>query len=722
MRSERWHRIESVLDAALECAPAERAALLDKTCAGDDPLRREIESLLAHQIPSENFIETSVSALAADLLAKENEETEFESKRIGAYKTTGEIGRGGMGAVFLAMRDDGEFHQQVALKVVRRGFFDAELARRFRRERQILASLNHPNIARLLDGGVSINGELYFVMEYVEGARIDDYCERANLSTVERLKLFLSVCRAVAYAHRNLIVHRDLKPSNILVTKDGTVKLLDFGIAKLLDAEHAADDDTQTHFQTFTPHYASPEQMSGGQITTASDVYSLGVCLYELLTGARPFEFTHKGFDEIRRAIETVEPARPSTISTQMMKHSPLASDNKGVNNSRAFRASQLRGQLKGDLDTIVLTALRKEPERRYKSIEALTADIEKHLDGLPIAARPSTFRYRAGKFVKRNRLLVAASLLVLASLITGSAVAVWQARVARGEARRATQAQALAERESERSRAESEHARREAEKSQRISAFMSKVLSYANPSWYAEGKRTGGEAKIMFVVEDLAGKIDTEFANQPDVQAELHHQISDLYRAKAIPLPANTERQRLARECLFHATRALELRRQVFGEKHEEVAKDLYYLSAAQQLANEGENLENRQNIRLTVDTLRQAVEMMRQTNPANANLPYMLDDLASNVSAINKDYAQAGRLYAEALTLFRRQYGDAHYNVARMYAHLFYVSEAQGNSAQAAAYRREAEKRIGNLHDRAEIESLKKNFPDLAIRDAKR
>jgi non-specific serine/threonine protein kinase/serine/threonine-protein kinase len=423
MKAERWRQIEDLLDAALECEPAERAALLDRACVGDADLRREVESLLVHQPASENFIEAPAFVFAADLLAGSTG-NQLEGQQLGPYKILREIGRGGMGAVFLAERSDGEFQQKVALKLVRCGFADPDLTRRFRRERQILASLNHPNIARLLDGGVSDDGEPFFVMEYVEGARIDAYCDEHNLSTDKRLKLFLIACRGVSYAHQHLVVHRDLKPSNILVTAEGVPKLLDFGIAKLLDSEHS-DEHTQTNFRAFTPAYASPEQLRGERVTTASDVYALGVLLDELLYGARPSSSEQHVVGGWRR--ESGEQRQTVT------RNLPTKQEEAHVEQNGISRKS-----VSAELKNIIAMARRDEPARRYASVAQFAEDIQRFLDDLPVRAQKDSFTYCAEKFVRRNKVGVGAAALVLLSLVIGLAAALWQANVARAERDRA--------------------------------------------------------------------------------------------------------------------------------------------------------------------------------------------------------------------------------------------------------------------------------------------
>ena len=310
MNLPNWQKIEEAVAFASEMETSKRAAWLDDFCDDDETLKSEIESLLAFENQATKFLEKTVSPYAASILT--DGETDVSGKQFGSYKIVREIGRGGMGAVYLARRNDGEFDQQVALKIVRQTIVDKESENRFRRERQILAALNHPNIAKLLDGGVSEAGEPFLVMEYIVGKPFLEYAEANELSIAERLRLFLKVGAAVAFAHQNLIVHRDIKPSNILVTNDGEPKLLDFGLAKVLDFEADAAQ-TATAFRAMTPAYASPEQMRGETVTTASDIYSLGIVLYELLTGTRPFDFKTNSFEEMLRVVSTDEPIRPSS-------------------------------------------------------------------------------------------------------------------------------------------------------------------------------------------------------------------------------------------------------------------------------------------------------------------------------------------------------------------------------------------------------------------------
>ncbi|MFY9822225.1 MAG: serine/threonine-protein kinase [Thermoanaerobaculia bacterium] len=385
MQPHRRGEVLALLDQALQAPLDARPALLDAACSGDRELRREVESLLELETEAEGFLPApQPPGLSPGI-------------RIGPYRVVELLGRGGMGAVYEAVRED-DFTQRVALKLVPRELASPFVVRRFHLERQILARLDHPNIARLLDGGTTEDGRPYLVMEHVEGAPIDEYCETRNLAPRQRLELLLPVCSALAFAHQNLVVHRDIKPGNILVTADGVPKLLDFGIAKLLDPAEGPADLTRTLERPMTPRYASPEQVRGEPVTPASDLFSLGVLLYELLTGRLPCGLDTCGLEEVARRICEQEPARPSAA--------------RGTGDPQQLR------RLAGDVDAIVLKALRKEPRQRYASAEQLAEDVRRYLDGHPVLARRGTLLYRSGKFVRRHRFGLAAALAVL--LVTG--------------------------------------------------------------------------------------------------------------------------------------------------------------------------------------------------------------------------------------------------------------------------------------------------------------
>jgi serine/threonine protein kinase/Tol biopolymer transport system component/tetratricopeptide (TPR) repeat protein len=391
---ERWKQIEGVFDAAVELAPAERGAYLAEACGGDAELRRQVELLIGSHERAGSFIEEPAVAGRITDAGKFEEEAPFIGRRVGAYRIVRELGRGGMGAVYLAVRADDEFQKRVAIKLVKRGMDTDFILRRFRQERQILASLEHQNIARLLDGGTTEDGLPYFVMEYIEGLPVNQFCDAQRLSTPERLRLFLKICSAVAYAHHNLVIHRDLKPSNVMVMADGTPKLLDFGIAKLLNPEMGgrALDPTTLAMRLMTPEYASPEQVRGETVTMVSDVYSLGVLLYDLLTGHRPYTFRSRSPEEVARVICEQEPERPS-VAVNLIEvipsygREPLEITPDSVSRVRDGSLEKLRRQLSGSIDNIVLKSLRKEPHRRYQSVEEFARDIEHYLEGRPVSA-----------------------------------------------------------------------------------------------------------------------------------------------------------------------------------------------------------------------------------------------------------------------------------------------------------------------------------------------
>ncbi|HWS87886.1 MAG TPA: serine/threonine-protein kinase [Pyrinomonadaceae bacterium] len=441
MTPESWKQIKRIFDEAVELAPSELGVFLDAACGSDPSLRREVERMLAAD-PADDLEESAFS------LFDRGEAAAFRGRRVGRYRILEEVGRGGMGAVFAAVRDDGEFEQRVALKVIKSGLSTSTIVRRFRHERQILASLEHPNIARLLDGGMSDDGLPFYVMEFIEGEPIDEYCRARHLGVRERLELFRQVCAAVSYAHRRLIVHRDLKPSNILVTGEGRVKLLDFGIAKVLSQSDGDAQSTATQLGLMTPDYASPEQFRGETVTTSTDVYSLGVVLYELLTGVPPYDLRGLRLDQMLRLVCETEPPRPSqAIADGGLRNADLQTrpmtagagdDSRPVLRIKPQSAIGNPQSLKGDLDNIVLKALRKEPERRYESVEQFAEDIRRHLNELPVSARPDTFAYRASKFVRRNRVGVVAASLIFVALIAGILGTAYQARVAQRERGRA--------------------------------------------------------------------------------------------------------------------------------------------------------------------------------------------------------------------------------------------------------------------------------------------
>ena len=445
MNSERWQRVKQLLEQAIALDRDERSSFLDRNCDGDAELRREVDSLISsHEQAGTGFLKTPAVDLKAAVPSQPR-----SGRRIGVYQIVEEIGHGGMGEVYRAVRADGQYTKEVAVKLVRGGLDSAFVQERFRNERQILASLDYPNIARLLDGGNTEDGVPYLVMELIEGVRIDSYCDERKLSITERLRLFRQVCSAVQYAHQRLVIHRDIKPSNILVTKEGVPKLLDFGIAKILDPALGPGSET-TMARPMTPEYASPEQIRGEPITTASDVYSLGVVLYQLLTGRSPYPGDTRSSHELARAVCETDPGRPSTavLKPQAVRTGDQVKQvaPEEISSSREVSPVKLQRRLAGDLDNIVLMALRKEPARRYPSVEQFGEDIRRHLEALPVSATRGSWRYRAGKFVTRHKAGVAATAVVTLALVAGVGATVREARVARKQAEIASAERARAE------------------------------------------------------------------------------------------------------------------------------------------------------------------------------------------------------------------------------------------------------------------------------------
>ena len=512
-----WKRIDALLDEGLELATTERAAWLDGI--KDPKIRQAVERLLDADADASEVLDADVAAYAAPLLPAASGDTrDWTGVRIGAYRIEREIARGGMGRVFLAARADGAFEQQVALKLLRPGLDTEDIRQRFRTERQILASLDHPNIARLLDGGVTEAGQPFLAMDYVEGQPIDAYCDERRLSIEDRLRLFLPIADAVHHAHQRLVVHRDLKPSNLLVTPDGTPRLLDFGIAKLLDATD--DTQTQTGHRWMTSAYAAPEQVQGKTVTTATDVYQLGAVLYELLTGHRPFEPSDSERRQLELAVVNTDPDRPSTaiarVTERTTRQGTTRIDATRVSEARRTQPEQLRRTLQGDLDTIVLKALRKDPGARYASAEALAEDMQRHLAGLPVRARTPTVGYRVRRFVRRHRMGVIASALVALSLVGGLGAAIWQARRAEAEAVRADD---------------------RAEEAEAVTAFLVDMIGDARP----RGSE-GDSLRVRDVLDVGVAQLDTGFTDRPQVRAALasafgaaYHKLGDA--SAALPL-----------------------------------------------------------------------------------------------------------------------------------------------------------------------------------------
>ncbi len=488
---KRFARVREVYLAAIRLPEDERERYIASASRGDLGIEREVRDLLAQVVPGDESMDALIAGVAhgvADTLTNE-----ANPGTVGPYRVLNPIGRGGMGQVWLAERADGHFEQQVAIKIVDRNRSTPELVARFRGERQILASLDHPNIARLLDGGETGDGVPYLVMDYVDGLPIDRYCDERGLTIRDRLELFLDVCAAIEYAHRNLVVHRDIKPSNILVTQDGMPKLLDFGIAKLMGPQpfDYTVAMTAADHRVLTPRNASPEQIRGRTVTTATDIYSLGLLLYQLLTGCYPYVTRGTETYELERLICESEPTRPSAV----VKHAFAT-----VGPSPPS-AAQLRRQLKGDLDTIVMVAMRKEPERRYATVRQLAEDVQNYLEHRPIDARGDSLGYRSGKFVRRNPggvALAGGAVLLIAVLIASY---------------------------THRLSVERDRAALEAAKAREVTHFMTELFKAADPR-----QSTGEAVTVDDILAHGAERVRRDMSGQPALKASLMATIGESY------------------------------------------------------------------------------------------------------------------------------------------------------------------------------------------------
>jgi serine/threonine-protein kinase len=583
MDSLRWQRVEALFAEAMEREPALRKAFVRSATGGDAELEREVLSLVDAADTDTRFLGTPLVDLGSEGVP--GSAGIGPARRLGRYRLVRLLGRGGMGEVHLAVQEGDDFERTVAVKLIRSGAESDELALRFRRERRILARLRHDHIAGLLDGGTDDDGTLYVVMEFVDGRRIDRYCDDRDLDVGTRVRLMLDVCDAVQHAHRNLVLHRDLKPANILVTDAGVVKLLDFGIAKLLDGDAPdAAPLTRTDHRILTPEYAAPEQIRGEEATTASDVFALGVVLYELLAGVHPWATVEP--HERLSAIEYGPPSRPSEVVT-----------------GSTADTSRRRRRLAGDLDTILLKALRAEPQRRYPTVDALADDLRRHLDGRPVSARPDTLGYRTSRFVRRNRAAVtAASLVLLTVLGATSTLAVQRTRTA---------------------------ARVEAERDKLLATrdFLLEMFGAVGPDEVG-----GGEVSARALLDAQTARVDG-YGDRPELQAEVQYVLADGY-----------QRLGLVDDARPLAEASLATRRALLGAEHPDVARAEGLLGWIDREGGDPAAAEER---------LRAAVASARAADdPAAAGLAKSLNDLGVTLGDLGR-HEEAIETFEEALAL---------------------------------------------------------------------
>lgn len=760
MMKERYLQLKELFQSAMDRPADERAAFLEKTCPDDPALRAEVDALLAaHE--QKSYLDAN-TLLNPTSLPSAPSDHQMMGQHLGPYKVLRELGQGGMGTVYLAVRDDDQFRKQVAIKVVRGGAFQQPvtgdlIVRRFRQERQILASLEHPNIARLLDGGATNDGLPYLVLEYVEGQPLDEYCDQRQLSLLDRLRLFRTVCAAVHYAHQNLVVHRDLKPGNILITADGTPKLLDFGIAKLLgvDALGLPIEHTLSSVRLMTPAYASPEQVRGESITTGSDVYALGVILYKLLTGHSPYQISTNSLPETARVICEVEPPKPSAVVTrpEVVTNGHTATTPEQAGRTHYEAPEKLRRRLVGDLDNIVLMALRKEPQRRYASVEQFSEDIQRYLNRLPVRASRDTFTYRGAKFVRRHRvgvimataflIMIAASLVSLVAqaarisrerdrAVTAERIAAQQrdqaerlsvsertqrqqaeanlrraldaerlataataqanteAARANGEARRANE-------EAQHAKTETERAQIEADTSNQVKDFLVRLFAESDPN-----QMKGNKVSALDILDKGAKEVAERLKNQPVVQSSIMHNIGLVYYKLGL--------YDKAASLLGEATR---IRRGTTPRSDHEVAQSLSALCSA---------LQAKGDLAAAEKACQEAVAISRALpSEQNRTLAISLNNLADVLKQRN-DFARAETMFREALALHRerKDAGRREEDIAQVLNNLGDLMTRKGNYAAAESLFREAaeilQKELG--HDNLNVATALNNLGTVLAR----
>ena len=650
-----WPRVAEIYADALELPLDQRIAFARAQCAEEPTLLDAVQRMLAAGDDAHPAFLTSISG---DVLEEIAEDATTPLERVGPWRIVREIGRGGMGQVLLAERADGQFEQQVAIKLLKRGMDSDAILTRFLRERRILAALDHPNIARLLDGGIAEDGRPYFVMEYVDGESITAYADSRRLSVDARLTLFRTVCLAVEHAHRNLVVHRDLKPSNILVSADGRPKLLDFGIAKLLSSPTDALETstlTATGGRLLTPDYAAPEQFLGGPITTATDVYGLGAVLFELLVGRAPFSSTDSADGSRQRRPDE----EPRTASTALAAGAPNAD---AIAITRGTDAHRLQRQLAGDVDTIVATALRAAPDRRYASVGALHDDIVRHQQQMPVRARPDTLGYRVSRFVRRHRVAVLTAGTVAALLVAFGVTTAFQAR-------------ALAR--------ERDRARLEAASAREVSEFLVGVFEVADPL----ASQRSGDPRASDLLDRGATRIESDLAAQPAVQARLLGVIGRAYD--------NLQRGDRADQLL---ARSVELERARAPGSPELVAA-LQWLGRAR---------VRRSDFKQARDVFAEAVDIQRRLGPETAAMWGLLVELSGACDGTgNSDTAKIVR--TEAIDLFRRlppsAFGESRAELQRMAELLARGPDTSANHADSVFSRLVAIERGATSEDGAPV-----------------
>ncbi len=635
-----WNQVKEIFSNALELDGEVRAKYITNACGSDENLLKEVLSLIeSHHIhsPLDHSIEELRETVISEMSTAEN-----IGENVGPYKILKELGRGGMGRVYLAERADEQYQQKVALKLLFAGFSHKNQTLRFLNERQILASLNHRNIAVLLDGGITRHSQPWFAMEYVEGMPIDRYCNENQLTINQRLELFMDVCEAIQYAHQKLVVHRDIKPSNIMVKNDGTVKLLDFGIAKGLNHNHILAGQapvTKTGLLPLTPAYASPEQVKGESVTTTSDIYQLGVVLYELLTGCPPYEVTGRTPSEIEQIICEQPPTRPSTAVTKINvddQNESIPPVEKGSIHTLELRA--LQKKLKGDLDTIILKAIRKEPGRRYNSAQQFAEDIRLYLSGRPVAAHPDSRIYRAKKFIRRHSLAVVSVAVILFLLFGYAFTITWHSKQTTAALHKAQQ---------------------ETAKAEQVTGFLMGLFEAGRPGVSQNENITARELLERGIeqAENLEG--------QPEIQAQLFEVVGRVYQSLGMYDEAGSPLKQ-----------ALDIRKNQFGNDHPQVAQSMHQLGVLYHYTGEYEEAEH---------LLRESLDIRRaHFGTEHVTVAASLNSLAMVLHATG-EYDDAEAIFREVLSIRRKLLGAEHSSIHSTLQRLGNLLQDQGKFEEA-------------------------------------
>jgi len=639
LKETRFNKVKSIFEQALEIESTQREKFLNDKCRTDSKLKKEVQSLLDAYGKSNDFLEPPV---------KEKKIDPFIGKHIGNYLIEEEAGTGGMGIVYRGRRDDKEFEQKVALKILRQGFTTEYLLKRFQNERQTLANLQHPNIARLLDGGKTDDGLPYLVMEYIDGIPLTEFCDANKLTIKERLELFRTVCSAVQYAHQNLVVHRDIKPGNVLVNKEGSPKLLDFGIAKLLDEDllEASKGLTKTGVWHLTPEYASPEQIKGETITTASDIYSLGVMLYQLLTGHQPYRITSSSPVAISKIITEEKIVKPSEKFQETEEIATADGTTKeitpeSISATRKEKVEKIYHHLKGDIDNIILKAMNKDPSRRYVSVEQFSEDIRRHIIGLPVIACKETVGYKLSKFIHRHKVGFISTVAFILFLILSVIIIAWQANIASEER---------------------DNARIESKKFERVNMFLQGMLSAVDPN------ELGRDVKVYDILEKADDDIKTELKDQPEIEANISKTLGNTY----VSLGEYDEAKP-------HLYNSLSINEKLYGTESKQVAQSLHDIGLYYHWIGD---------YNLADSLYSKALIIYRKVlaDPTTA-LAENLNDYALIQSDLGA-YDNAEELFRESLVIFRNIDGERNRNVASVMNNLAITLHYKNELEEAEKY----------------------------------